>query len=245
MPETKTQAKKLAERRQPEHAQEMILREIALRRDPCNLVFPPFRTTKDMQHRFAGRHALLAFYCTTLQTHGFLMTNARYGYWPLASPKAVEKQVVGLLRDLGNFEQNKEMRLADLQETKWKKPAHDVLQLLTEDSKVTLPYSFKELVIVPDNSFWYVPFEALQVREGDKGETVSLLSKLRIRYAPTVGLGVPDSRPRRPGGNMAVIVGRLFPNDGDEVASRPSTISSWPSRGRGHERSPARGLGLV
>jgi tetratricopeptide (TPR) repeat protein len=212
----KTQTSKLAELGEISAAQEIILREIALRREPCNLVFPPFRTTKEMQQALPEGTALLAFYCTTLQTHAFLMTSARYGYWPLASPSLVQKQVVGLLRDLGNFEQNKEMRLAELQESKWEKRSHDLLDMLMKDSKVTLPYSFKELVVVPDNSLWYVPFETLQVTDGDS--LTPLISKLRIRYAPTVGLGVPDSRPRLQGGNTAVVLGRLFPNDADEAA---------------------------
>jgi CHAT domain-containing protein len=212
----KSQTAKLSELAELSSAQEIILREIALRREPCNLVFPPFHTTKEMQQALPEGTALLAFYCTTLETHAFLMTNSRYGYWPVTSPSLVQKQVVGLLRDLGNFEQNKEMRLADLQESKWRKRSQDLLGMLMKDSKVTLPYSFKELVVVPDNSLWYVPFECLQVDEG--GSPVPLISKLRIRYAPTVGLGVPDSRPRLRGGNTAVVLGRLFPNDTDEVA---------------------------
>jgi CHAT domain-containing protein len=216
--DAKAQANKLTELSNLSAAQETILREIALRREPCSMIFPPVRTTKEVQQSLPPGHALLAFFCTSSKTHGFLMTNDKYGYWPITSPKAVERQVISLLRKLGNYEQNKELRLAELQDGGWKKPAHEVLQLLTADSKANLPYNFQELIIVPDNLIWYVPFEALQVDDGPNQEQVSLISKVRIRYAPTVGLGVPDTRPRLARGNLAVVLGRLFPNDSEDVS---------------------------
>jgi CHAT domain-containing protein len=213
----KEQATKLTELGRLSAAQEVILREMALRREPCTLVFPPVVPTKEVQKSLPEGHALLAFFCTSTATHGFLMTNDKYGYWPIAAPKTVQRQVVSLLRQLGNFEQNKELRLADLQEVGWKKPAKEILDLLTKDSKANLPYNFKEIIIVPDHILWYVPFEALQVADGDK--TANLISKVRLRYAPTVSLGVPDSRPRVPSGNMAVVLGKLYPQDDSEIAS--------------------------
>jgi hypothetical protein len=188
---------------------------MALRREPCSYLFPPLRTTKDIQGSLADGQALLSFFCTSQQTYGFLLTRDKYSYWTLAAPQIIQRHVVTLLRDWGNFDQNKELRIADLHDDKWKKPAREILDLLMKDSKVTLPYNFKELVIVPDNILWYVPFEALQV--SDHGSTVDLITKLRVRYAPTLGLSLPDGRPRRPDGNMAVVLGRLIPNDSDEV----------------------------
>ena len=49
-------------------------------------------------------------------------------------------------------------------------------------------------------------------------EQASLISKVRIRYAPTVGLAVGDPRRRRQTLNTAVVLGRLFPQDEDEVS---------------------------
>lgn len=214
--QSRKQITKLGELAATSAAQEVILREMALRREPCSLVFPPFRSTKDIQGALKPGEALLAFFCTTLQTHAFLMTNDKYGYWPIAAPRSVEKQIVTLLRDWGNYEQNKELRLADLTQDAWKKPGTEILELLMKESKVQLPYGFKELVIVPDNVLWYVPFEALQVAD-EAGRKENLIAKLRIRYAPTVGLSVSDGRPRKPGGNLAVVLGRLYPNTGPEV----------------------------
>jgi hypothetical protein len=44
------------------------------------------------------------------------------------------------------------------------------------------------LIVVPDGAIWYLPFEAVQVGDG-KG-TVPLITKTRVRYAPTMGLAV-------------------------------------------------------
>ncbi len=55
-----------------------------------------------------------------------------------------------------------------------------------------------------------------QIADGD--ETKSLISKVRIRYSPTVGLAVGDPRKRRQGGNTAVVLGRLFPRDEADVS---------------------------
>src|SRR6185436_8481251 len=162
-------------------AQETMLREMALRREPCELVFPPVRSVKDVQKSLPDGTALLAFYNTSQQTHGFLMTNDMFGTWPILAPAQVQRELIAMLRAIGNYDANKALKPQELADQSWKKPAAELLALLTKDSKANLPYNFKELVIVPDNILWYVPFEALQVTDG--GSTQSLIQKVRIRYA--------------------------------------------------------------
>lgn len=212
----KLQAAKLAELAQVSLAGETILREMALRREPCDIVFPPRRATKEVQEALAEGEALLAFFATSRNWYAFLMTNDKYGHWPIALPKTFQRHVVTLLREWGNYDQNKELKLADLGNPAWKKPAKEILDTLMTGSQADLAGMFEELVVVPDGLLWYIPFEALQFSDGD--QTRPLLSKLRVRYAPTVGLAVADPRPRRQGGNTAVVLGRLFPRDADDVA---------------------------
>ncbi|MBS0209239.1 MAG: CHAT domain-containing protein [Planctomycetes bacterium] len=219
-PAAKQQAAKLAELASTSQAQEVILREIALRREPANIVFPPMRNYKDTQKLLTQGQALLSFYSTSRQTHAFLMTNDKYGYWLLASPSAVEKLTKDLLRGMGNWEQNKQLRGQDLQEAAWKKPAKELLDTLMRDSKVVLPYTFTELIIVPDNLLWYVPFESLLVSNMDGSEQAPLITKLKIRYAPTVGLAVGDTRPHRQGGTTGVVLGKMYPQDAADVTQR-------------------------
>ncbi|HEX3871500.1 MAG TPA: CHAT domain-containing protein, partial [Pirellulales bacterium] len=213
--QSRQQADRLGELAKISAQQETMLREIALRREPADVLFPPQRSIADVRATMAEGQALLAFFCTSRQTHAFLMTRDNYGYWALNSATTIERQIKNFLRELGNWEQNKQLRASDLTDTSWKKTGRDLLDAIMKDSKVTLPYTFNDLIIVPDNLLWYVPFEALEVTDGQG--TAPLLSKLRMRYAPMVSLGMNDTRPHREGGNTAVVLGRLYPQDDPEA----------------------------
>jgi len=212
------QAGKLAELAKLSAEQEVILREMALRREPCSLVFPPVRSTKQVQELLPKGHGLLTFFSTARQSWAFLMTKDKYGYWQIkSSPKTFLTRLQSMLQEWGNYEQNKEVKAEELLDDRWKTPAKEVLELLSTGSKADLgDGTFEELAIVPDGVLWYVPFEALQIPDGDG--TQPLISKIRVRYAPTVGLAIGDPQRRRRGGNTAVVLGRLFPRDEPEIA---------------------------
>ena len=195
--------------------QEALLREVALRREPSSLVFPPLKTTKEILEGLPKGQALLVFFATSRATYGFLLADQRYTYWQLRSSPLLAKQLQAMLRDMGHFEQNRELSLKDLADSKWKQPAEKLLGMLLEGSRADLA-QIDELVIVPDGLLWYVPFEALQQKVGDKLEP--LILRLRIRYAPTASLAIPDGRARKPTGNAVVVAGKLFPRDDPSVA---------------------------
>ncbi len=196
-------------------AQEVVLREIATRREACNLVFPPLHSIKDVQKSLPSGHALWAFFNTSKQLHAFLMTNDKYGYWGVPPLAQLHKSLDPMLRGLGNWDQNKQLKLDDLRDDKWKKPAQELFTALWSGSKADIK-QFQELIIIPDNVIWYVPFESLLVAGSDT--PAPLLSRVRLRYAPTVGLALSDSRPRNVKGNMVAMLGRLYPQDDDDVA---------------------------
>ncbi len=205
------QQAKLAELTALSNEQELLLRQMALRREACSLVFPPLRETKQVMELLPEGTALLTFFTTTRYTYAFLMTHDKYGYWDIKQkqPGSFQKRLSQLLWSLGNIEQLKELKLKNLTDTAWKKPAHEIYDLLIKGSKAEPTKAFDELVIVPDGLLWYVPFEALQVSEG--AVTKPLIANLRVRYAPTVGLAVGDRRRRPTSGNTAVVVGRMVP----------------------------------
>jgi hypothetical protein len=66
---------------------------------------------------------------------------------------------------------------------------------------------------------WYIPFEALPAAAAKGAKAEPLLNRLKVRYAPTVGLALGDTRRRRTDGNMAVLLGRLYPRDEAGVVS--------------------------
>lgn len=210
------QKKLLTELKASAEAQELLLREIAVSRAPAELAFPPLRETARLQEALGERQTMLSFFSTSRAAHGFLLTKDRLQHWTVADVAGVRARLVSLLQALGNYHQNKELQLADLASSEWKQPARELLLLLMSGAPSGMSFEYDELVIVPDGLLWYVPFEALPIEDGAEGRL--LIEQLRVRYAPTAGLALADARPTPRGGNTAVVLGRLFPNDPPEVA---------------------------
>ena len=222
--------------------QEAVLREIALRREPASMVFPPIRSTADVQKSLPDGHAMLIFFSAQQYLHAFLMNNQQYSYWqlglsaenargtemtrtnkPMIYKKLVRDKVGLVLRDIGNFGSMNELSVDDIMSDEWKENAEELLQMLLDGTSckgVPADFSvpFKELAIVPDDVLWYVPFEALQVNVA--GKKMPLIGRFRIRYAPTMSLGVGSGPARQNVANpkTGVVVGKLWPRDDEDVA---------------------------
>jgi CHAT domain-containing protein len=196
--------------------QEVILREIAVRREPADMVFPPLRSLADVQKSLPAKHAVLAFFANGRRLYGFLLDNERCKSWQVASPATLLRQMQAMLRDMGQYGQNSELAVKDLTEVKWQQSAQQVLTSMLKDSPADFSQTFDELVVVPDGALWYLPFEALQVVV--EGQPQSLISRFKIRYAPTLSLCTPRGPARNAAGNTAVVVGRLYPGDAPAVA---------------------------
>ncbi|NQU22917.1 MAG: CHAT domain-containing protein [Candidatus Nealsonbacteria bacterium] len=217
--DTKTQAKQtalLGQLAALSEEQEALMRQIALRREPAGLVFPPLRSVQEIQEAMPTGHAMLAFFATSRHLYGFLLNDRKYSYWKVGAPAALAGKTIGLLREMGHFQQNTELTVDDLADLQWKKAAADLLKEILRGSQADFTQPFDELVIVPDGVLWYVPFEALQVTV--KGKSRPLIGQFRIRYAPTASLATSMGHGRKPTGNTAVVVGRLFPRDDESIA---------------------------
>jgi len=215
--QTSQQMKILADMARLRDAQDAALWEMALRREPSTLIFPPQRTMADLQQRLQSRQAILVFHATSRAVFGFLVTQSRTGAWKVQSPDTVRKKLVSLLRTMGHFDQNREVDASLLADPTWRGEAAGLLTELMRGSRIDLGQGIDELVIVPDDFLWYVPFEALQV--GPANQTELLLSKMRVRYAPTLGLAVPEGSPRRQGGATGVVAGSVFPHEPEELSA--------------------------
>ncbi len=206
----------LAELGNVSQQQEAILREMAVGRQAASLVFPPLRPTRELQKAIPKGTAVLSFFSAGNDLYAFLLTQDKYGHWSVKAAPLVGRKVVALLRELGNYEQNHELSLAEITGNQWKQTARQVLDGLLASSPADFTRRFPELVVVPDGILWYLPFEALQVQA--EGQLHPLISRFRIRYAPTLSLAVPDRRGRRPSADTVVVVGKLFPRDEPAVA---------------------------
>ena len=195
---------------------EARLRRMSVGREPAALVFPTLYKTEKIQASLAEGHALLAFFCTSRETYAFLFNKEQYDFWRLGSQKVLANQLTKTLQGMGQYGPLRDYTMQDATDTAWKKSAQSLLETILKGSKADFSKRFEELIIVPDGIFWYVPFEALQVRAGDKTE--SLLSRFRIRYAPTAALAVPDGRAQKKGGATGVVVGKLHPRSEETAA---------------------------
>lgn len=210
------QGQALAELDRLSQGQERILREMAVRREPAEMIFPPMRSIEDVKASLADSEVLWAFFATRRSMYAFLLSNDRFAVWQVRSPASVKKQIGLLLRDMGNFEANQQISAGDLASETWKADGAKLMSLLLERSNVDLTGNFQEIVIVPDGPLWYLPFEALPIGAPDKQKL--LLSQARVRYAPTVGLAVPYLGAKKPRPSIGVALGKLHPQDDEETA---------------------------
>lgn len=197
--------------------QEVLLRQISVGNEPANLVFPPLRSFKQMQESLSEGQSLLVFFDTLRYTYSFLIEKDKYNYNEVKPPKRFRTDITRLLQTWGNYNQNREMKLEELTSNAWQAPAQQIMNVLVKNSKADFTKTTDELIIVPDSVLWYVPFEAMPVA-ADHNEP--LINKVRIRYAPTIGLAVGETRRRRPKGNLAVVLGKLYPGDDAAVVDR-------------------------
>jgi tetratricopeptide (TPR) repeat protein len=212
----KQQAQGLQQLAAVAYRQEMILREMAVRREPATMAFPPARSGAEIQKALPGNHFLLVFFATSRGYYAIFLNNEKYGHWQVsATPATIARQTAALLRGIGNRAANIELPLKDLGDPTWKETANKVLEMLLANSRVELK-KLDELVIVPDGALWYLPFEALQVEV--QGKLSPLISRFRMRYAPTASLAFgPPGWSHRNVPNTLVVLGKTFPKQEDEV----------------------------
>jgi CHAT domain-containing protein len=197
--------------------QENVLKQIAISRTPAKMVFPPRRPAASVQQKLRKGEAVLCFHVTPEKQHAFLLTYNRAGHWPIASPGGVREQLSKLLRAMGHYDQRRSLSADQLTDASWRAAASELLAEITRGSKVDLGSGIDELVIVPDGLYWYVPFEALQV--GAAGDRQSLIAKMRIRYAPTLGLTMPMGPAQPQLDQYVVVAGKLFPSEDERLAA--------------------------
>jgi hypothetical protein len=219
----KAQAETLASLARLSLEQEALLRQIAVRREPAPLVFPPLVSTKALQQSLPDNQAALIFYASSRAVYGFLLGKNGYSAWRVIRPTALASQVKKLLRDMGNYEANRVVPLPELADDAWKRTAAQVAEEMFRTSagaqRAQIAPNVQELVIVPDGMLWYLPFESLSLSVGGQ-EPRPLISLAKIRYAPFASMASVDKRPRRRAANTAVVVGRLYPGNGREAQTR-------------------------
>ncbi len=144
---------------------------------------------------------MLSFFVAGDDIYAFLMNKDHYGSWRIKSPALVLRKTGNLLREMGNYEQNRELSLKDLVDSTWKQSAKQVLDAILDGSQADFTVRFPEMVIVPDGFLWYVPFEALQVNIQDQLRPLDLAVSHPLRADGLAGRSRgAGAEPRRPDG---------------------------------------------
>lgn len=196
--------------------EELMINDIALRREPSEFVFPPLVDIKEMQKRLRSDQLVLAYFTTSRYVVGFAITKENCRMWQINGTGKIKEDMVALFKAWGHNDKNAIVSVADLQKDDWKAISSRLLSQLTNGAKAEHFDNYKELVIIPDGMVWYVPFEALQI--GDAAAAAPLLSKVRVRYAPTLGLCLPDARAMPANPNSAIVAGRMYLKEDSAIA---------------------------
>jgi hypothetical protein len=189
--------------------QELILRTIALKRDPSDFVFPPKLNFKDLRARMPTNRLVLSYFSTSRAVYAFAVSKENYAHWQVDAPGKIRLDIRTFLKQLGNLDGGQAIGDKVLLDEEWKQTARMLLASLTNNADVSVWDQYSDLVIVPDGELWYLPFEALLV----EGDDEPLITKTRIRYAPTVSLSQPDRRGYKPKPQTAVVTGKVVPRD--------------------------------
>ena len=189
-------------------ARENIVLAMALSPVPSTVVFPPFRTTSELQKLLAPGEALIVFHEAAGNLYGFLLSKTDSHVWQLENEKQVERTVTDILRVLGNFGPNREMGAVDLKEDKWPDAAAKAYGAIFGDARLDLSKT-TSLVIVPDSWLWYMPFEMLVTQGGKPGGV--LADRVPLHYGPTAALAIGDTRPFRRPKHTGIVASEINP----------------------------------
>jgi CHAT domain-containing protein len=197
--------------------QEVILRNIALRREPSDYVFPPNLDVKDLQKKLPDRTLVLCYINVSGKLLGFALGKDKYASFAVDNAVRLKADLASIYKAWGLREKNQLVDAKDLRNESWRTTARRLFKSLTNNMKDENWANFDEVIVVPDSVLWYVPFEALPL--SDAADAPPLISRVRVRYVPTLALAAPDPVPKTPLDRTGVVAGKLFPRDDISIAT--------------------------
>jgi len=127
----------------------------------------------------------------------------------------VKRGLAGIFKSLGA---SKNFASTDVLATdQWKEEVADFQTNLLEDIDATRIAATKELIIVPDGQFWYLPWESffidLEAKETTFGDAMS------IRYCPTLSLAFAKPLAVDRSGQTGLVAGVMHPKTDNAVTT--------------------------
>ena len=197
--------------------QEDLLYKIALQREPCPLSFPPRLDNATIQSQLQPGQLIISLLRIGPKYYVMSLSNQSYAVEGIIPAKSFDQNIRALLKELRVSTETSISPLDKFKDDDWKKPAKKLAEQLFPKANEKFWRSVNEIIFVPDSVAWYLPIETLQFPDPNGEETVSLYSKVKVRYAPTMSLAIPDQRvlPRFP--RFGIVAQSNFLRDSQEV----------------------------
>jgi hypothetical protein len=196
-----------------------MLAQLAVRRLPSALEFPPMRSAAELQKSLGSGEGLVVFHSVGENMYGFFVTKASINPWQTYDLRRLRNGLGNFLRALGNYGANRELSFAELKSSAWHDAAKETYKGIFTNSHLD-EAKLTSLAIVPDNVLWYLPFEAT-IPAGGKGDK-TLADLFPIHYGPTAALAVSNPRPLRRPQHTGIIPGDM--KFAGEPADRESAL---------------------
>jgi hypothetical protein len=210
---------------------EDLLMQLALRRLPASLEFPPRRSASELQEALPEGEALMVFHSAGGQLYAFLVTRNDVHLWGLGEARRLRPKVADFLRDLGNYSSGRTVDAEELMSSAWHKSAGELYKAIFADARLDLAKT-ESLVIIPDDVLWYLPFEALLPDPAAPSHV--LAANVPIRYGPTAALAVGNDQPLRRPQRTGIVGAELAADEtisgGDDLWAGLEGVVSGPLR---------------
>ena len=144
--------------------QEAMLHFIAAGRVRIPYVFPPVYSVEEVQKRLPADTAILSFIEAEGEIYGFMIGKENLDAWRVGASDKVAAAVSTFLKTIGNVEGSRAVEVEQLNDELWKAQGAKLREILLGASDVEADrfnIVFSKLVVTPDSSIWYLPFEAL------------------------------------------------------------------------------------
>jgi hypothetical protein len=207
---------------------QQLLAQVAVRRVPSSMEFPPQRTAAELQAALGPGETLLVFHTAADNLYGFVVTKGEARIWQLTDARRLRSGLSLFLQAIGNFGPNRQMSLEELTGDQWREAAKETFKGVLGDARLDITKT-AGLIIVPDDILWYLPFEAL-IPPNMTPET-TLADRMPIRYGPTAALAVANQQPLRRPIHTGIVANEFkLPgyNDGDRAAMLQELESAVP-----------------
>jgi hypothetical protein len=183
-----------------------FLMQLAPRRLPSSLEFPPLRTTAELQQSLADGEALVEFHAVGDELHGFLVTRTGVHSWQVEDLRRLRSGISEFLRAQGNYSATRTFTAEELSSDRWQKTAAAAYKAIFDGARLDLAKT-KSLVIVPDDVLWYLPFEALI--SADLEPKAPLADRVPVRYGPTAALSLRRAEALRRPQHVGVVANHV------------------------------------